>query len=108
MKINGITALDCQKQGDTLTLTLSGTDFDSVSKLDTALLEVRTDDGDLVEAHGGYALRTITFDAEKQVYTVTCTTAADDTTQQAIGQLVTQLEALTAQVDYIGMMTEVE
>lgn len=57
MKINGIKALDYQCQGDSLTLTLTETDFETVSNLNTALVEVRTDDGDLVEAHGGYALR---------------------------------------------------
>ncbi len=60
MKINGIKALDYQCQGDSLTLVLADTDFETVSNLDTALIEVRTDDGDLVEAHGGYALRNST------------------------------------------------
>ena len=112
MKINGIKALDYQCQGDSLTLVLSETTFDAVSNLNTALIEVRTDDGDLVEAHGGYALRAITYDKDKQTYTVACTTAADDTTAQAISQLVSKVEeletsntALAAQVDYISMMT---
>ena len=48
MKINGIKALDYQCQGDSLTLTLTETDFETVSNLNTALVEVRTDDGDLV------------------------------------------------------------
>ena len=78
MKINGIKALDYQCQGENLTLVLSETTFDAVSNLNTALVEVRTDDGDLVEAHGGYALRAITYDKDKQTYTVACTTAADD------------------------------
>ena len=87
----------------------------AVSNLNTALVEVRTDDGDLVEAHGGYALRAITYDKDKQTYTVACTTAADDTTAQAISQLVSKVEeletsntALAAQVDYISMMTDTE
>ena len=114
MKINGIKALDYQCQGDSLTLTLTETTFDAVSNLNTALVEVRTDDGDLVEAHGGYALRAITYDKDKQTYTVACT-AADDTTAQAISQLVSKVEeletsntALAAQVDYISMMTDTE
>lgn len=115
MKINGIKALDYQCQGDSLTLTLTETTFDAVSNLNTALVEVRTDDGDLVEAHGGYTLRAITYDKDKQTYTAICTTAADDTTAQAISQLVSKVEeletsktALTAQVDYISMMTDTE
>ena len=63
-----------------------------MSNLNTALVEVRTDDGDLVEAHGGYALRAITYDKDKQTYTVACTTAADDTTAQAISQLVSKVD----------------
>ena len=115
MKINGIKALDYQCQGDSLTLVLSETDFETVSNLNTALVEVRTDDGDLVEAHGGYALRAITYDKDKQIYTVACTTAADDTTAQAISQLAAQVDELTtsntalaAQVDYISMMTDTD
>ena len=115
MKINGIKALDYLCQGDSLTLTLTETDFETVSNLNTALVEVRTDDGDLVEAHGGYALRAITYDKDKQTYTVVCTTAADDTTAQAISQLVSKMEeletsntALAAQLDYISMMTDTE
>ena len=115
MKINGIKALDYQCQGDSLTLVLSETTFDAVSNLNTALIEVRTDDGDLVEAHGGYALRSITYDKDKQTYAVVCTTAADDTTAQAISQLVSKVEeletsntALAAQVDYISMMTDTD
>ena len=107
MKINGIKALDYQCQGDSLTLVLSETTFDAVSNLNTALVEVRTDDGDLVEAHGGYALRAITYDKDKQTYT--------DTTAQAISQLAAQVDELTtsntalaAQVDYISMMTDTE
>ena len=129
MKINGIKALDYQCQGDSLTLVLTETDFEAVSNLNTALVEVRTDDGDLVEVHGGYALRAITYDKDKQTYTVTCTTAADDTTAQAILQLAAQVDELTtsntalaaqvdelttsntalaAQVDYISMMTDTD
>ena len=115
MKINGIKALDYQCQDGSLTLTLTETTFDAVSNLNTALVEVRTDDGDLVEAHGGYALRAITDDKDKQTYTAICTTAAADTTAQAISQLVSKVEeletsntALAAQVDYISMMTDTE
>lgn len=115
MKINGIKELDYQCQGDSLTLTLTETDFETVSGLNTALIEVRTDDGDLVAAHGGYALRAITYDKDKQTYTAICTTAADDTTAQAISQLVSKVEeletsntALAAQLDYISMMTDTE
>lgn len=114
MKINGIKALDYQCQGDSLTLVLSETTFDAVSNLNTALIEIRTDDGDLVEAHGGYALRAITYDKDKQTYTVACTTA-DDTTAQAISQLTTMVEelkvsneALASQVDYVAMMTDTD
>ena len=52
---------------------------------------------------------------DKQIYTVACTTAADDTTAQAISQLAAQVDELTtsntalaAQVDYISMMTDTE
>ena len=38
MKINGIKALDYQCQGDSLTLVLSETDFETVSNLTTALV----------------------------------------------------------------------
>ena len=59
MKINGIKALDYQCQGDSLTLVLTETTFDAVSNLNTALNEVRTDDGAMwrtVVAYGATAL----------------------------------------------------
>lgn len=115
MKINGIKALDYQCQGDSLTLVLSETTFDAVSNLNTALVEVRTDDGDLVEAHGGYALRAITYDKDKQTYTLLAPQPLHGTVAQAISQLAAQVEELTtsntalaAQVDYISMMTDTE
>lgn len=52
MKINGIKALDYQCQGDSLTLVLSETDFETVSGLNTALSLV----GTLVGTLGGIAL----------------------------------------------------
>ena len=55
------------------------------------------------------------YDKDKQTYTVACTTAADDTTAQAISQLTTMVEelktsneALAAQVDYVAMMTDTD
>ena len=115
MKINGIKALDYQCQGDSLTLVLSETTFDAVSNLNTALIEVRTDDGDLVEAHGGYALRTNPTDNAKPTYADVCNTAADETTAPANSKKTTKgeelkvsNEALASQVDYVAMMTDTD
>ena len=50
MKANSIKALDYQAQGKQLVLTLSDTSLEQITGMDTALLRITTDDGDLVEA----------------------------------------------------------
>lgn len=76
MKINGITALDYEHQGASLVLVLSETTLEDIVSLDTSLVEIKTDDGDLVEAFAGYALRSVTYDLDAQTYTATLTTEA--------------------------------
>ena len=63
MKINGITALDYKSQGDLLQLTgLAASSLEEITSMDTTLVKVQTDDGDLVEAFAGYAMRSATYD----------------------------------------------
>ena len=58
MKINGITALDYKAQGDLLELTgLTASSLEDITSMDTSLMKVQTDDGDLVEAFAGYATK---------------------------------------------------
>lgn len=61
------------------------------------------------------ALRAITYDKDKQTVYCRLHHGADDTTAQAISQLVSKVEeletsntALAAQVDYISMMTDTD
>ena len=49
MKINNIKALDYQVQGASLLLFLAETSLEAITSMDTALLNVETDDGDPVE-----------------------------------------------------------
>jgi len=62
MKINNIKALDYERQGNTLALTLSKTTLEAITSMNTALVSVRTDDGDTVEVFVGYALRSVSYD----------------------------------------------
>ena len=70
MKINGITALDYKSQGDLLQLTgLAASSLEEITSMDTTLVKVQTDDGDLVEAFAGYAMRSATYDLASGTYT---------------------------------------
>lgn len=107
MKVNGMTALDYERQGNSLALVLSGATFEEVSTMETSLLEVRTDDGDLVEAFAGYALRSITYDTAAQTYTATLTLAADDSTAKALDLITAKLTELqSASNDVMDALTE--
>lgn len=107
MKVNGMTALDYERQGNSLALILSGATFEEVSTMDTALLEVRTDDGDLVEAFAGYALRSITYDTAARTYKATLTLAADDSTAKALDSITAKIvELQSASNDVMDALTE--
>ena len=107
MKINGMTALDYARQGGSLALVLSGTTFEEVGTMETSLLEVRTDDDDLVEAFAGYALRSITYDTAAQTYTATLALAADDSTAKALDLITAKLTELqSASNDVMDALTE--
>ena len=107
MNINGITALDYERQGNSLALILSGATFEEVSTMDTALLEVRTDDGDLVEAFAGYALRSITYDTAAQTYRAVLALATDDNTAKTLDSMAAKIvELQSASYDVMDALTE--
>ena len=105
MKVNGITALDYERQGNSLALILSGATFEEVSTMDTAMLEVRTDDGDLVEAFAGYVLRSITYDTAAQTYKAAL--ATDDSTAKTLDSMAAKIvELQSASNDVMDALTE--
>ena len=107
MKVNGITALDYERQGNSLALILSGATFEEVSTMDTALLEVRTDDGDLVEAFAGYALRSITYDTAAQTSQAALALATDDSTAKTLDSMAAKIvELQSASNDVMDALTE--
>ena len=107
MNVNGITALDYERQGNSLVLILSGATFEEVSTMDTALLEVRTDDGDLVEAFAGYVLRSITYDTAAQTYKAVLANATDDNTAKPLNSMAAKiLELQSASNDVMDALTE--
>lgn len=93
MKANNIKALDYEHQGTSLVLILSGTTLEEVTSMEAALVEIRTDEGDLVEAFAGYAMRSVTYDTATQTYTATLTTEAGDNTAAALSQMAGELAA---------------
>lgn len=98
MKINGITALDYEHQGASLVLILSETTLEDIVSLDTSLVEIKTDDGDLVEAFAGYALRSVTYDLDAQTYTATLTTEASGSVSAALARMAEDLAVAKGQV----------
>ena len=93
MKSNGIKALDYQVQGERLFLTLSETSLEQITGMDTALLRITTDDGDLVEAFSGYRVARVTYEAADGTFRAVLEQGAGDTTAAALAALT---DALTA------------
>ena len=69
MKINNIKALDYQVQGSGLVLILAETTLEEILNMDMALLQVNTDEDDLVEALAGYRLTKVTYDVASNTFT---------------------------------------
>ena len=76
MQINNVKAYDYQLQGSALALIL-GCTVDQALGMDTSRIEVRTDDGDLVEAFAGFAKQSATVDANTGRVTRLCQLDAD-------------------------------
>ena len=91
MKVNDIKALDYQCQGDSLTIPFADTSVEAVLALDSAVLTVKTDDGDTVEVLAGYALRSVTVDAKDPTSVTAVLTRAVDGTAAALDALTAQL-----------------
>ena len=84
MKANSIKALDYQAQGNQLVLTLSETSLEQITGMDTALLRITTDDGDLVEAFSGYRVARVTYEAADGTFRAVLEQGAGDTTAAAL------------------------
>ena len=83
MKINDVKALDYRTDGDLLTIPFAETSADAVLAMETAVLTVKTDDGDTVEVLAGYALRSVTVDAKDPTSVTAVLTRAVDGTADA-------------------------
>ena len=91
MKVNDIKALDYRTDGDLLTIPFADTSVEAVLALDSAVLTVKTDDGDTVEVLAGYALRSVTVDAKDPTSVTAVLTRAVDGTAAALDALTAQL-----------------
>ena len=97
MKANNIKALDYQAQGNQLVLTLSETSLEQITGMDTALLRITTDDGDLVEAFSGYRVARVTYEAADGTFRAVLEQGAGDTTAAALAALTEALAAAEGQ-----------
>ena len=91
MKINDVKALDYRADGDLLTIPFAETSADAVLAMETAVLTVKTDDGDTVEVLAGYALRSVTVDAKDPTSVTAVLTRAVDGTAAALDTISAQL-----------------
>lgn len=91
MKVNDIKALDYRTDGDLLTIPFTETSADAVLAMDTAVLTVKTDDGDTVEVLAGYALRSVTVDAKDPTSVTAVLTRAVDGTAAALDTISDRL-----------------
>lgn len=99
MKINGITATDYRTGDGSLELMgLAAAHLEEVTGLDTRVVEVRTDAGDLVEALAGYAVRSVTYDLTTGTYAAVLTLAVEDPTAATLTKLAGELETSRGEV----------
>lgn len=91
MKINDVKALDYRTDGDLLTIPFAETSVEAVLAMDTAVLTVKTDDGDTVEVLAGYALRSVTVDAKDPTSVTAVLTRAVDGTAAALDTISAKL-----------------
>ena len=91
MKVNDIKALDYRTDGDLLTIPFAETSVEAVLALDSAVLTVKTDDGDTVEVLAGYALRSVTVDAKDPTSVTAVLTRAVDGTAAALDTISAKL-----------------
>lgn len=107
MKINNITALDYKAQGPLLELELTDTTLEEITSMDAAILTVKTDAGDLVEAFAGFALRSVTYNPDNGVFRAELSQMAQDTTSAALAALEAKQTAQeAAQEDIMLAMAE--
>lgn len=96
MKANNITAYDYAQSGDALNLVL-GCTVDDALAFDPSRIEIETDDGDLVEAFAGYAVKSATVDAQTKRVTLSLVYDADGI-GAGVNALAAENAALKAQV----------
>lgn len=96
MKINGIKALDYQEKGSQLLITLEGTNLEEITGMDSAMLRVTTDDGDLVTCFVGYQVARVTYEAATGTCMAVLDQRVDDTTAEALAAITEQMERLEA------------
>ncbi len=102
MKANNIKALDYQHQGNTLVLTFAETSMEEIVGMDTALLTVKTDEGDMVEAFVGFRLVRVTYEVTEETFTAVMEQGADETTVKALAAVTEELKRLDTAQQVIG------
>lgn len=107
MKINGIKATDYKAIGSELELVFIDTTMDDIAAMDTSIITVRTDDGDLVEIMSGFSLSSVTFDVVTKTFITRLVRSIDDTTAVTLKALNERLAAQeAAQTDIMLAIAE--
>lgn len=106
MKINNIKALDYHVQGNGLVLILTETDLEEILSTDMALLQVETDEGELVEALAGYRLAKVTYDVASDTFTAMLEQGAVDITAAALAAVTAELATTKGQVAELQQANE--
>lgn len=93
MKANGIKATDYSCTGNTLVLALCDTTMDKILNIDTDILRITTDDGDIVEAFGGFQLQQVTYSKEEDSFTALLAREVSNSVAKAVDKLAEELAA---------------
>lgn len=106
MKANNITCLDYVPIADNqMVLKLKGINASDALQADWSIINITTDDGDLVESFGGYAARSVTLDTLGNLELLVVS-GDDATTLKAINQLLEGTSRLNEELAAYGELLQ--
>ncbi|WP_087066449.1 hypothetical protein [Intestinibacillus massiliensis] len=99
MKANGITCTDYAAQDGKLLLVLCDTELDTVLGMDTAVIKITTDAGDVAEVFPGYqAVESVQYVTATKAYKAVLTRDANNAMNEIADRLAKESKILFAQV----------
>lgn len=97
MKVNNIKSDDYISLDGNLDIVLDCSVVEALG-MDTSIIEIRTDDGDLVESFAGYIKKSATIDAITNKVTLHCF-LPNDNSSEVLNTLLQQMQAMQKEIN---------